>query len=151
MFNLDRWLSFVFRRISSQIYEDWCLHWRDWTQPGFRAVVVYRFGARLLGSQKRGVLNRLLILLHRMMYRFIRNYYGIDLPAKTIVGRRLLIGHQGGIVIHPRRRDRRRLCHSAKRHNRSGHGSSALGSAETREPGSSWSRSGDRRQSQNWR
>ena len=102
MYNFDRVLSFIFRRISSQLYEDWRLHWRDWTTPGFRAVVVYRFGAMLLSNQKRGVLKRLSLVLYRTMYRFIRNHYGIDLPATTIVGRRLLIGHHGGIVIHPR-------------------------------------------------
>jgi len=102
MLDLDRWLSFIFRRISSQIYEDWCLHWRDWTLPGFRAVVVYRFGARLLRNETRGVKKRVLLMLYRMMYRYIRNCYGIELPATTIVGRRLTIGHQGGIVIHPR-------------------------------------------------
>jgi serine O-acetyltransferase len=102
VFDLDRWLSFVFRRLSSQLHEDWCLHWRDWTQPGFRAVVVYRFGARLLRNQTRGVKTRVLLMLYRTMYRYIRNYYGIDLPATTIVGRRLVIGHRGGIVIHPR-------------------------------------------------
>jgi serine O-acetyltransferase len=36
------------------------------------------------------------------MYRYVRNHYGIELPATTIVGRRVLIGHQSGIVIHGR-------------------------------------------------
>jgi serine O-acetyltransferase len=36
------------------------------------------------------------------MYRYIRNHYGIELPRTTIIGRRLRIGHQAGIVIHPR-------------------------------------------------
>jgi len=35
------------------------------------------------------------------MYRYVRNHYGIELPATTKVGRRLLLGHQSGIVIHP--------------------------------------------------
>ena len=100
MFNFDRVLSFIFRRISSQLYEDWLLHWRDWAKPGFRAVVVYRFGAMLLSNQKKGVLKWLSLVLYRTMYRSIRNHYGIDLPATTIVGRRLLIG-PGRIVIHP--------------------------------------------------
>lgn len=100
MLNFDRVLSFIFSRISSQLHEDWCIHFRDWTMPGFRAVVVYRFGAMLLSNQKRGVLKRLSLVLYRTMYRYIRNHYGIELPASAIVGRRLLIGHQSGIVIH---------------------------------------------------
>ena len=35
------------------------------------------------------------------MFTYIRNYYGIELPATTVVGRRLLLAHQHGIVIHP--------------------------------------------------
>jgi serine O-acetyltransferase len=39
-----------------------------------------------------------------MMYRYVRNHYGIELPDTTIVGHRLVIAHQGGIVIHGRAR-----------------------------------------------
>ena len=41
-------------------------------------------------------------MLYRCMFRYIRNHYGIELPATTIVGRRFHIGHQSGIIIHPK-------------------------------------------------
>lgn len=39
-------------------------------------------------------------LLYRFMFRFIRNHYGIELPYSTRLGRRVIIEHQHGIVIH---------------------------------------------------
>lgn len=101
MFNFNRVLSFIFRRISSQLHEDWVVHYQDWTRPGFRALAVHRFGA-MLQNRKQGVLSWILSMLYRSMFRYIRNHYGIELPATTIVGRRFEIGHQNGIVIHPK-------------------------------------------------
>ena len=54
----------------------------------------------MLKDRKKGVLWRLLSMLYRSMFRYIRNHYGIELPDTTIVGRRFHIGHQHGIVIH---------------------------------------------------
>jgi serine O-acetyltransferase len=82
-----------------QIHEDWIVHNRDWTSPGFRAIAVYRFGV-WRQSVRPLLLRAPLWLLYRTMYRYIRNHYGIELFATTVVGRRLLIPHQGGIVIH---------------------------------------------------
>lgn len=82
-----------------QIREDWDVHYRDWTRPGFRALAVQRFGA-MLTDRKRGVLSWILSRLYLRMFRYIRNHYGIELHATTIIGRRFHIGHQSGIVIH---------------------------------------------------
>jgi serine O-acetyltransferase len=41
-----------------------------------------------------------LSLLYRHYYRRVRNYYGIELPYSVRVGRRVVIEHQSGIVIH---------------------------------------------------
>ena len=88
-----------FRALFSQIREDWDVHYRDWTRPGFRALAVQRFGA-MLKDRKRGLLWWLLNRLYLCMFRYIRNQYGIELPDTTIIGRRFRIGHQNGIVIH---------------------------------------------------
>lgn len=72
---------------------------RDWTQPGFRAVAVYRFGAwalRLRSPVLRAVLGR----IHLSLFRYVRNHYSIELPCTARIGRRFRIGHQGGIVVH---------------------------------------------------
>lgn len=82
-----------------QIQEDWQAHGRDWTKPGFRAVAVYRFGVWRMTIQPK-VLRAPLSLLYGMLYRKVRNGYGIELPYTTKLGRRVIIEHQGGIVIH---------------------------------------------------
>ncbi len=82
-----------------QIREDWEAHDRDWTRPGFRAVAVHRFGVWRMTISAR-LLRAPLSVLYRMMYRKIRNGYGIELPYTVKLGRRVIIEHQGAIVIH---------------------------------------------------
>ena len=82
-----------------QIREDWIAHGRDWTKPGFRAVAVHRFGVwRMSVSPK--VLRGPFSVLYRMLYRRCRNRYGIELPYSVKLGRRVVVEHQGCIVIH---------------------------------------------------
>lgn len=83
-----------------QIRDDRLTHNSDWTLPGFRAIAVYRFGY-WAHTRTRGMLRWFLCRIHLAMYRYVRNHYGIELPATVKVGRRLLLGHQSGIVIHP--------------------------------------------------
>lgn len=89
------------KRLAWMIREDWEVNSRDWTLPGFRAIAVYRFGvwvAELPRSLRRSVLYR----IYRPMFRYVRNRYGIELPVTATIGRRVLLGHQAGIVIHPK-------------------------------------------------
>ncbi len=82
-----------------QIKEDWIAHGRDWTKPGFRAVVVQRFGVWRMKIQPK-LLRAPLSILYRMLYRKVRNTYGIELPYTVQLGRRVVVEHQGAIVIH---------------------------------------------------
>lgn len=82
-----------------QIKEDWIAHERDWTKPGFRAVAVYRFGVWRM-KVKPILLRAPLSILYRALFRKIRNTYGIELPYSAQLGRRVIIEHQSGIVIH---------------------------------------------------
>jgi serine O-acetyltransferase len=81
------------------IREDYRTHRRDWTLPGFRAVVVYRFGVWVRGLRVR-LLRAPLSRIYNFLYRYVRNHYAIELPSSAKVGRRVVIGHQGGIVVH---------------------------------------------------
>lgn len=81
------------------IREDLKAHGGDWTRPGFRAVAVYRFGVWRMGLRSK-VLRAPFSVVYRMMFRHVRNHYGIELPYSATVGRRVVIEHQGGIVIH---------------------------------------------------
>ena len=81
------------------IREDLAAHGGDWTRPGFRALAVYRFGVwRMTVSPK--VLRAPLSIIYRIFYRRARNVYGIELPYSASIGRRVVIEHQSGIVIH---------------------------------------------------
>lgn len=82
-----------------QIKEDWIAHKRDWTKPGFRAVAVQRFGVWRMKIQPK-LLRAPFSILYRALYRKIRNSYGIDLPYTVNLGRRVIIEHQNGIIIH---------------------------------------------------
>jgi serine acetyltransferase len=81
------------------IREDYVHHRRDWTRPGFRAMAVYRFGVWRMRLKSRWA--RLpLSFLYRRLHLRVRNHYGIELPHSARVGRRVVIEHQHGIVIH---------------------------------------------------
>ncbi len=82
-----------------QIKEDWDAHGQDWTRPGFRAVAVQRFGVWRMTLQPK-LLRAPFSILYRAMYRHVRNVYGIDLPYTVELGRRVVVEHQGAIVIH---------------------------------------------------
>jgi serine O-acetyltransferase len=82
-----------------QIKEDWIAHGRDWTKPGFRAVAVQRFGVWRM-TIKPLLLRAPLSILYRALFRKVRNSYGIELPYTVQLGRRVIIEHQSGIVIH---------------------------------------------------
>ncbi|WKL57347.1 hypothetical protein Q1W73_17040 [Asticcacaulis sp. ZE23SCel15] len=81
------------------IKEDFNQHHRDWTRPGFRALAVYRFGTWARSRTSKPV-RMAASLLHLLLFRHVRNHYGIEISYKCKIGRRFEIGHQHGIVIH---------------------------------------------------
>lgn len=83
----------------AQIIEDWKVHGRDSTRPGFQALAVHRFGTWRMGIGLR-IVRAPLSVLYRVMYRGVRNFYGIELPYTARIGRRVTIEHQSGIVVH---------------------------------------------------
>ena len=82
----------------AQLKEDLRAHGGDWTRPGFRAVASHRFGVwrMKLPQPFRAPMS----ILYRMMFRRCRNVYGIELPYSVRLGRRVVIEHQGAIVVH---------------------------------------------------
>lgn len=78
--------------------EDYQAHDYDQSRPGFRAMVVYRFGNYRMHVRRPWRAG--LTLIYRSLYRYIRNHYGVEVPYSAKIGRRVVIEHQGGIVIH---------------------------------------------------
>jgi serine O-acetyltransferase len=83
----------------AQIREDLAAHRHDWTLPGFRAVAVHRFGNWRMRLRPK-ILRAPFSVIYRMMFRHIRNHYGIELPYDVKLGRRVVFEHQGAVVIH---------------------------------------------------
>ncbi len=81
------------------IKEDWVAHGKDWTRPGFRAVAICRFGQWRMKIKNR-ILRAPFSIVYRSLFRHARNVYGIELPYSVKLGRRVIIEHQGDIVIH---------------------------------------------------
>jgi serine O-acetyltransferase len=81
------------------VREDLARHRGRWSLPGFQALAVQRFGAWALTAP--GLGGKIARRVHRLLFVLVRNFYGIELWPETKIGRRLLIGHQHGIVIHP--------------------------------------------------
>ena len=79
--------------------EDLAAHRGDWTRPGFRAVAVHRFGVWRMGLRSK-MLRAPFSVAYRLLFRRVRNRYGIELPYSVRLGRRVVIEHQSGIVIH---------------------------------------------------
>lgn len=79
--------------------EDLKAHRGDPTLPGFRAVAICRFGQWRMRVRPK-LLRAPLSVLYRMMFRHCRNRYGIELPYSIVLGRRVVIEHQGAIVVH---------------------------------------------------
>ena len=92
-------MSGSFAQLCRQVAEDYAAHGREWTRPGFRAVAVHRFGVWRMGVRSK-LLRAPLSLLYRWAYRHCRNVYGIELPYSVRLGRRVVVEHQGGIVVH---------------------------------------------------
>ena len=80
------------------IREDLRHHWGEPTRPGFQAIAIYRI-RHLLHRDAAGPFAALAGLLLRPLDGLVRYRFGISLDPTAELGRRLSIGHQGGIHI----------------------------------------------------
>jgi len=86
-------------RLVALAREDLDAHGRDWSRPGFQALLVHRFGAwrMSIGSRK---LRAPFSICSRALFAAVRNFYGIEIPFSARIGRRVVFEHQHGIVVH---------------------------------------------------
>jgi serine O-acetyltransferase len=81
------------------IKEDYAAHGRDLFSPGFHALALHRFGRWRMGIEQR-TLRLPFSMLYKALYRATSSVYGIELPYTASVGRRVVLEHQHGIVVH---------------------------------------------------
>jgi serine O-acetyltransferase len=84
--------------LGALVREDFERHHRELGSPGFQALAVYRLGR--YARERRGVRGRMLRRTHRLLYVFVRNVYGIELPPGAVIGRRMYIGREHGVVLN---------------------------------------------------
>lgn len=89
-----------FHELLALLREDYEVHDRNWSLPGLHAILVQRVGAWRLGLPH-GLPRKSVSLAYRALQIVVRNVYGIEIYDRTRLGRRVRIGHQGGIVIDP--------------------------------------------------
>lgn len=82
------------------IREDLQHHWREVSRPGFQALLAYRLG-HWAQQRQPTALAQVARVLSRCMTKVVRYRCGIELDAAANLGRRLSVGHQGGIYIGP--------------------------------------------------
>jgi serine O-acetyltransferase len=80
------------------VREDFEHHDRELGAPGFQALAVYRLGR--FARERGGWQGTLLKRVHRVLYVFVRNVYGIELPPGAVIGRRLHIGREHGVILN---------------------------------------------------
>jgi serine O-acetyltransferase len=87
-----------FRATAALIRDDYGAYGqRAWALPGFQALAVHRFGMWADGLRRGRKVAR---VAYMVLWRLVASIYGIELSQGLVqVGRRLVIGHQGGIVV----------------------------------------------------
>ena len=85
----------------AQWREDWVAHERVWSNPGFRAIAVHRFGNWRMRIRPKAV-RAPFSLVYRWLARRSVRVWGIEVPYSVTVGRRTVIHHQGLLVINGR-------------------------------------------------
>ena len=81
------------------IREDLQAHRGEWSRPGFQSLAVHRFG-NWQKTIKNKALRAPFYAAAKALHVFTRNFYGIELPFEAKIGQRVVIEHQGGIVVH---------------------------------------------------
>ena len=81
------------------ILEDRRAQYEGFLSPGFWALLIYRLGRAALGIEW-AVIRLPMRAIHLVFYKICEFFLGIVLPVHAVIGRRLVIEHSGGIVVH---------------------------------------------------
>jgi serine acetyltransferase len=82
----------------AMIREDRRHHWNEVTRPGFQALAIQRLGHWAHEHPDTAFASTVLGTC-RLLTRYVRYRFGIELAPAAQLGRRLSVGHQGGIAI----------------------------------------------------
>jgi serine O-acetyltransferase len=90
-----------FQEFRDYLRDDFAANNHALWEPGFQAAAAYRLGV-WCNSIRPWILRAPVRVAANFLSFFARNFYGIELSNRTVIGRRLRIAHQHGIIVHPR-------------------------------------------------
>lgn len=82
-----------------QFFEDLSVSREGLLSLGFWALQIYRFGHLRYRFQSK-IIRYPLAIIHIFLSKLSEIFFGITIGVSTKIGRRLIIEHSGGIVIH---------------------------------------------------
>jgi serine O-acetyltransferase len=83
------------------IAEDRDVNGHSWLLPAIQMLAVYRFGVWIGDPSRPWVVSRIGILVYRVLFIYVRNVLGFEVPSTAIIGRRVRFVHQHGVALHP--------------------------------------------------
>lgn len=86
------------KKIFEEIKRDLKTYKGDWSQQGFWAMVIYRFG-RWRYTIKNPFFRKPFSFIYKFLFKLIQVVSGIELPCEVRVGKNFKIEHFGGIVV----------------------------------------------------
>ncbi len=87
--------------LTELLAEDFRTHGRDPLSPGFWAVAAHRLGSRAERAPRKGV-RPPLRLSHKVLATAVDWIWGIHIPVRTRLGRRVHIWHFGSMLLNAR-------------------------------------------------
>lgn len=85
-------------KLFDNIRHDYQTYGGDWTQQGFWALAIYRFG-RWRYTIRFRLIRKFFSLLYKILFKWIQIITGIELPCEVEIGKNFRIDHFGDIII----------------------------------------------------
>jgi serine O-acetyltransferase len=95
------WNKSTFRGLRAIIAEDRTVNGRSWLNPATQMLVHHRLGEWVFAQQRSAVTRRIGHFIYRVLYAYVRNVLGFEVPPTTVIGRKVKFVHQHGVTIHP--------------------------------------------------
>jgi serine O-acetyltransferase len=95
------WDKSTFRGLQEIIAEDRGVNGRSWLNPATQMLVHHRLGEWMLAEERAALTRRIGQFVYRILYAYIRNVLGFEVPPTTVIGRKVKFVHQHGVTIHP--------------------------------------------------
>jgi serine O-acetyltransferase len=94
------WDMSSFAGLRSILREDWSVNGRNLAAPATQMITVYRFGQWVHAPQRSAAVRLAGGLVYHVLFVYVRNALGFEVPHTATIGRRVHFFHQHGVVLH---------------------------------------------------